>query len=33
MLRVEISGTQTGIEVVAQRLQSLHSGQQLALVL
>ena len=33
MFSVEVSGAQTGIEVVTQRLQSLNSGQQLALVL
>lgn len=33
MLRVEISSTQTGVKVITQRLQRLHSGQQLTLVL
>lgn len=30
---VEVGSSQTGVQVVSQRLQSFHSGQQLALVL
>jgi len=30
---VEVGSAQTGVQVVSQRLQSLHGGQQLALVL